>query len=1139
MSRMYTSLMLESLYERVESSVELKKFNAAGLQLMAVLDAIPSFRDMARERLLASLQELVPGLQPEKVFVNRGADDYNWHLRPQGPLVDVYLECLASGLSPIYILNIDGVYDRPNTTDPQYRVSGLRVEQIERLIDRARSSLNYDHQRSLERYWSAIAAPASTYKNVLRKAFASALMAQLSLSVMGGRLELHSGEHAARLMVSGTGRSVYAVRVDEEAFPDAFLTGGFVIDLSNLGAPQLALNHYHYTCVLYTPARGFEFFISSHDVHVTLCNRLSISGNGISYPGLSSDVFEYCVDASIKLQKGELAGVLSSPESVEGGRLAILENIQRLAPLRQNWLAHRDVLLEAVKRSQWPQWLQAVDPSQQQHYLKLEDSLLKSQEAFQRDHAPMFALSAYARKAVANWTRNELGVALDSDVIRVRTRYEMKLAGKTIGHEENRSLTELVTFGAHDPGFAPKLQIEGAENTGLTAEKLSQWMQVSDIRKAFTENLPLKLPNDYRDALSRLLISRLMFDVWVAHHSRQLDRTEFDMVNRALAGDLSVIIAGVSFVDAKQPLRDVLIFQGPRAEYGPQLVYLRNVDGQQGFLRFNQFDEFATRLKEWMSNDPVYAASLLNAQDLPNIGKALERSKGLQWDLQQIRARSVALQREADHSLLGAVMVDFEWAYAGARSVSPLNFRAADDTVRQQHARLSTELKALYTVELRDTGVPSFEVFARQLIKTRIEEVLRDRGRVVEVDPDQIYVQISETQAWVLSELIVQERAFEPPSNPRWDPQRDYPRFHWAGTHPSLDALSIKDIASWSKTLRPGEAYIAMLKNRFQPKDPLYGFKREVYTRRLLGEMMLALTSQYADGQLNNEQYRSLQRLINSLRAPQANIAVDPVVRSESVYAFWIKNSRRVDGVFFFRAMTSAGVEDFLYTPDAPDQIAFRKAADFIWSIRYRAGSLRNYYINRVALVDHKVVNDYFDELQATVTQLPAPAPYGNTRIRDLRVAYDARIRRLIEDVDTRTTSLAEIIGGLIYENVKLAMSVVAIVIPPVGLAVTALEVAKSLYDGVSAHYYGENDKAFIHLKDALLGLVTLGQAGAGAESVSKLQRTFIELVGDADTIVGLLGTALGQELGKERLKTVIQQVLEERSAQSSKTTID
>ena len=56
---------------------------------------------------------------------------------------------------------------------------------------------------------------------------------------------------------------------------------------------------------------------------------------------------------------------------------------------------------------------------------------------------------------------------------------------------------------------------------------------------------------------------------------------------------------------------------------------------------------------------------------------------------------------------------------------------------------------------------------------------------------------------------------------------------------------------------------------------------------------------------------------------------------------------------------------------------------------------------------------------------------------------------------------------------------------------------------------------------------------------MSKLQRTFIELVGDADTIVGLLGTALGQELGKERLKTVIQQVLEERSAQSDKTTID
>jgi hypothetical protein len=203
-----------------------------------------------------------------------------------------------------------------------------------------------------------------------------------------------------------------------------------------------------------------------------------------------------------------------------------------------------------------------------------------------------------------------------------------------------------------------------------------------------------------------------------------------------------------------------------------------------------------------------------------------------------------------------------------------------------------------------------------------------------------------------------------------------------------------------------------------------------------------------------------------------------------------------------------------------------------------RARSLRNYYIDRVALVDQKVVNDYFDELQATVKDVPAPVPYTNTRIRDLRTAYDAHVSRVIEDIDKRTTSLAEIIGGLIYDNVKLAASVIALVIAPVGLALTAVEVAKSIYDSANAHYYGENGEAFAHFRDALLGLATLGQAGLGAESVTRLQRTLIELAGDADTVVGLLATALGQKLGHERLRELIEQVLDTEAVDSSKTTV-
>ena len=73
LNKMFTSLMLDTLRQRVDSATELKKANLAGQQLLAVLKAIPSFKDMARNRLVEKLREYHPGVELDKVFVNRGS----------------------------------------------------------------------------------------------------------------------------------------------------------------------------------------------------------------------------------------------------------------------------------------------------------------------------------------------------------------------------------------------------------------------------------------------------------------------------------------------------------------------------------------------------------------------------------------------------------------------------------------------------------------------------------------------------------------------------------------------------------------------------------------------------------------------------------------------------------------------------------------------------------------------------------------------------------------------------------------------------------------------------------------------------------------------------------------------------------
>ena len=1144
LNKMFASLMLDTLHQHVDSATELKRANWAGQQLLAMLKTIPSFKDMARNRLVEKLRESHPGIELDKVFVNRGSYTGELESRPAGALLEVHLECLSRNLSPTYVIGFDDVYDRPGTTDRQFKVPGLDIYQVERLLENARRNIYWEHSNSLDLYWKSAAneqadgSPTSTHKDVLQKLIARTLMAELSLSVIGGRLEPAQGEKVADILLSDNGSSLYQVLINKVGEYPVRLPSVFIVDMARFGSSELSLSNDHYTCVLYTPDRGFEFFLSSNDLHAALCSRLSISGGSISYPGLQDSAFQHCAGSRIKQQRDEVGQLFGKSNYNGAGLFASLEKIQQLDTLRSGWLQSFEALQSAIKRTEWPNWLKLASQSVQQRYTELEYSMVKYHDDFQRTHAPYFSLRAYARRQVADWANRALGVEVDADTIRVRTRYELKLGGKTILQEDSRTLTELVSLGLHDAGYAPQIILEGAEASGLTADKLEKWLQTIDVRKDFVETRSSNLPLDYRDALSNKLISKLNFDLWSAYHSNQFGKADFDLVNRAIAGDSSVLIKGVNFAGAAQPLTGILVFQGSQRDQGPQQVYLKNSEGRHEFLRFNHFAEFANQLKIWMSNDSAYAASLLNADDMPRIGKLLQQAKGLQWDLNNIRVTSVILHRSANDPLAGAVRVDYGWALATVYRIAPLHYRTALKSHRQQYVRLNTELKALYTVEARETGFPSYAAFSRDLIKKRVEEVLRSRGGFVEVNPDLIYVEMSPYEDFTLSELIVQERAFEPPSSPNWDPRRDYPRFHWSGAHPALDVLSIKDIASWSKTLRPGEKYIELLRTQFLERAPLFTFKREVYFKRQLCEMSLALLSQYFDGKLSSDQFNSLERIITRLSTPEETQLSEAVVNTESVYGFRLKTSRKVEGVYIFRTRTLRGVEDFIYTPNAPDDLAFRSANDFVWSIRDRRSPLREYYINRVAIADKKVINGYFDELRATVSDIPPPKPEVNTRIKDLRRAYETHVRRVIADVDEQTTSLGEIIAGLVYDNVKLAATIVSIVIPPVGLAVTAVELIKNVYDGLNAHYYGENEAAFTHFRDALLGLVSLGQAGRGVESVTKMQRTLIDLVGDANTVVGLLSTALGQKLGYERLLEIIQQVLDEPDASTSKTTV-
>lgn len=138
-----------------------------------------------------------------------------------------------------------------------------------------------------------------------------------------------------------------------------------------------------------------------------------------------------------------------------------------------------------------------------------------------------------------------------------------------------------------------------------------------------------------------------------------------------------------------------------------------------------------------------------------------------------------------------------------------------------------------------------------------------------------------------------------------------------------------------------------------------------------------------------------------------------------------------------------------------------------------RIKGLREYYATRVHFTDQLAVSNYFDELEASTRSVPPPDLEHNSRVRDFARSYDDRVRRVIREVDAQTTSLAEIITGLTYNAVIQAAQVISLIIPPLGLAVAAIQITKNILDGAQAYHDGDKDKAITHFKDALIDLAS------------------------------------------------------------------
>jgi hypothetical protein len=1154
MSKMFTSLMRDSEGEKVTWAQEWEKATIAKNKLFAVVDGAPSVKLIVRKMLESELVQRRKKVDIDNVYINTGSLKADGKRRPSGTLSEVVLYCLDNNVQPGYVVGGDGVFYLADTFSDKFKVPEFSIHDVESLVSSLSGELENKLQEELAGYWAAAAkataveSPLLTNTQIFHQAYASVLTAELSLSVMTGAVPDFLGGRFAHLLNAAKSQGAFEVRLQ----PDEDYLGGpgprFVLDNAERAGSEMKWLNEDTGYVVHTPKYGFEYFSRSTELYKKLQARKASPTIEIKCLKMSGSVISNGVDAHLKGQVESAASRLRNRQNFAGTLISELQNNQNMQVMRHAIETRFNRLFADLKRTDWPLWLKSATQVVQKRYAELEESMERYDVIYKAEFDKCFSFKDYVLRSFAAWSDSALGEALDPEVIQVHSSYKLQVGGRTIEQEESRTLTEYLVVGLHDDGHRANITLKGTPpGSRLSVNALEQWLTNRSLRLEFVATLPASTSAGFQQAYRDYLNSQMEFALFVARNSGYYSEKEAEVVQRGLAGDPSVLIRGLKIKNQSVALKEVFVFMVAGIHNG-FLLFLKTPEGKFQFQKFPEMYEMNRWLEAALSVDRNYAETLIHPEYLNDAGKLMGTDRAKVHYKYELDNRFADLFAGGMKLLSDYAPIAYRAEVALHKTIAPIGYRFLGDNGRKRYARLTTELKALSVVDARENGFPSFERFTYDLIKQEIEIILRSKGRVVDVNPDLIMVQTVEFRKSI-TDLLLEGISFEA-SHPAYA-TKDDPKYFVTGGHPVMAELDIRHLSALSKTFRPGDRYTEMLKKVYLDKgDAGYAFKRAVHAKKIRCQMHCSAVSDFIDGRISPEILAALQRVIDDLKESGGYLSIADNISEgdEGLYKFNIgplglmaASDRTVEGVYIFRLKLGAEFYDYLYTPDAPDRATFRPVGEFIQSIRFRYGPFRDYYSGRILLVDQAVINEYFDRIVATVDSRPPVKTQSRAKLPDLYTFHNERVRRVLSDIDERTTSLKEVVAGLIYDNVMKVANLISLVVPPIGTVVVAVQMMKSIYDASQADRRGDYSAAVGHLKDTVTSLLTLGKAaaaGAPVKAVTNAQRSFLSLFKDARTVAEFVTHVSGQKAPDEMLIGFFKSLLENSESGRSKTTV-
>lgn len=838
---------------------------------------------------------------------------------------------------------------------------------------------------------------------------------------------------------------------------------------------------------------------------------------------INTQLYEHMVAYSAVFSAGQLAGL--SVDELRGKIEAVQDAWHRTGHISRLATTDERVRLDALVRLQLPHWLRVLKEPDRQLLMVLEVRTSQARALVDELFEGLDSLPAYARRLAKDYVRFEKDIEIEPNGIQVQLQWQ-EAVSKPL---KTYTLTELLAKGPVRSDSFEVLSVSREttlRNEPLSIPFLSQMLGDVDAPAGYLQALTgLYSRADFNDAMQDWYEARLRQSAAVANFAGHLSETSHDQLKSHWPNETSLAPASsLRVTGIKLPIglncADLLLFyrEDKQGAATNLLLYApRKPDGQE-WIEVVGLRALSGEIAGWTRNE-VGRAYLLQQLEPSSRGRAEGffaevANKPISWN-SSIDLRTVATDFKA--AIKGSVAMGLANVLKQVElSESPRWYSALALDSRQVIGSLNHCVRI--NEELFNEQLVNYEVFrnfAKRTVAQDIASYMRSKGVSQPVDPGTVLIEyypgLGSRQKVVASLLDLAIHGYDDNSG------IEHPH---KGVHSSvgqdLKQVRSADLAIYIRRAYLGEKYAEHIRKQFLAAgDPAYLRRRSAFTAMLLVKIDRDLRVAYAKSLLNAAEFSSLARQVTLLGAvitPRHPANPEDVVSREGLIKLTI-GGHVVLGVYVFALFNPTGMDAWLYLPDAPDNIVFRKYSSLFGPV---ITPLHNYILDRVALTARS-------EVRRLLRGLMRATSHVNTlrelhRVTDIRTEFDAYIERSVSDVEDITTSRSEMIEGLVLKGLYFAAIPISLVLPPFALLLDAAFVAFSSSQAIRAHIKGDTEGALMHWLEAawgaLLGSLGFAPASRALAATSRTLKIATRALGSVQKPVRPVTAVLAKGVG-------------------------